>query len=207
MLSRFAAVTLGSAALLFTAVASAPARISNSCGPCPFVAAIKDGSRTVLLQAVATSTPARRSQMRPFWATDRLTWRLTFHGLDTGVSRATLRLGTIGSPGRYLFTLCGPCSSGAHGKVALGNRLAGAVTYRLECPGAPFQPGGRSVRHSTFFSQIRGPHDSRASSEPARPTSTSTGTPARLRDTEEPLRRGCSASWLNTPAADATDEP
>ena len=137
MLSRFAAVALGSAALLFTAVASAPARISNSCGPCPFVATIKDGSRTVLLQAVGTSTPPRRSQMRPFWATDRLTWRLTFHGLDAGVSRATLRLGTIRSPGRYLFTLCGPCSSGAHGKVALGNRLARAVTYRLECPRCP----------------------------------------------------------------------
>jgi hypothetical protein len=75
--------------------------------------------------------------MSPFLATDRLTWRLTFHGLDTRVSRATLRLGTIGSPGRYLFTLCGPCSPGAHGKVALGNGLAGAVTYRLECPGCP----------------------------------------------------------------------
>jgi hypothetical protein len=137
LLARFAAVALGSAALLFTTVASAPARISNSCGPCPFVATIKDGSRTVLLQAVATSTPPRRSQDWPFWATDRLTWRLTFHGLDSGVSRATLRLGTIGSSGRYLFTLCGPCSPGAHGKVALGKGLARAATHWLKCPRCP----------------------------------------------------------------------
>jgi hypothetical protein len=134
---RFAAVALGSAALLFTAVASAPARITNSCGPCPSVATIKDGSRTVLLQAVAISRPPRRSQDWPFWATDRLTWRLTFHGLDTGVSRATLRLGTIRSPGRYLFTLCGPCSQGAHGKVASGKGLARAATYWRKCPNCP----------------------------------------------------------------------
>jgi hypothetical protein len=40
-------------------VASVPARTANSCGPCPLVATIKDGSMTVLFQGTATSTPLR----------------------------------------------------------------------------------------------------------------------------------------------------
>ena len=49
-----------------------------------------------------------------------------------------LRLGTIGSPGRYLFTLCGPCSPGAHGKVALGDGLARMLSAeQINCPKCP----------------------------------------------------------------------
>jgi hypothetical protein len=128
---RRAAVTaagvLGAAALVLTAVASAPARTANSCGPCSLVATIKDGSMTALLQATATSTPPRRSQNNPFYPTDLLAWRLTFHDLHARVSRATIRLGTLDRPGRYLFTLCGPCASGAQGEVELGRGLSGAL--------------------------------------------------------------------------------
>jgi hypothetical protein len=145
----FAAGALGGAVLFLTAVASAPARNSNSCGPCPLVATIEDGAGTMLLQATATSRPPARSQMSPFQARDRLTWRLTFHDLDARVSRATIRLGKPTGPARYLFTLCGPCVSGAHGEMPLGNGLAQAlsagVTCRRDCPPAAAWPVGASL--------------------------------------------------------------
>jgi hypothetical protein len=119
---------LGATVRSLAVVADAPARVSNSCGPCPLVATIKDGSRTVLLQGAATSRPVRRSQNLPFQASDRLTWRLTFHDLNAPVARATIRLGPPTGHGRYLFTLCGPCASGVHGDVPLGNALARVVT-------------------------------------------------------------------------------
>ena len=114
-------------AFVLTAVASSPARTANSCGPCSLVATMKDGSMTALLQATATSTPPMRSQNSPFYPTDRFTWRLTFHDLHARVSRATISLGTLDRPGRYLFTLCGPCASGAQGQVELGHGLSGAL--------------------------------------------------------------------------------
>jgi len=153
-----AAGALGAAVLFLTAVAGAPARSSNSCGPCPLVATIKDGAGTVLLQATATSRPPRRSQMYPFQAGDRLTWRLTFHNLSARVSRATIRLGNPTGPGRYLFTLCGPCTSGAHGQRALGNGLARAVTMGVtcprDCPPAAAWPLGASL-HVLFADEAR----------------------------------------------------
>jgi hypothetical protein len=50
------------------------------------------------------------------------------------VSRATIRLGKPTGPGRYLFTLCGPCASGVHGELRLGNGLAGVVSAGVTCP-------------------------------------------------------------------------
>jgi hypothetical protein len=153
-----AAGALGAAVLFLTAAASAPARSSNSCGPCPLVATIKDGARTMLLQGTATSRPPARSQTSPFRARDRLTWRLTFHDLGARVSRATIRLGEPTGPGRYLFTLCGPCVSGAHGERRLGNGLAGAlsagVTCPRDCPPAAAWPLGASL-HVLFADEGR----------------------------------------------------
>src|SRR5262249_39097595 len=114
----------------------------------------------------ATSTPPKRSQMSPFEARDRLTWRLTFHDLNARVSRATVRLGTPNKPGRYLFTLCSPCISGVRGEVALGNGLAGVlnagVTCHEGCPPAAGVPLGASVHvlladkaGSRFAGQLR----------------------------------------------------
>src|SRR5262249_46777164 len=93
-----AAGALGAAVLFLTAVARAPARSSNSCGPCTLVATIKHGSRTVLFQGTATSTPPTRSQNSPFRASDRLTWRLTYD-LNAPVSRVTIRLGAPNGSG------------------------------------------------------------------------------------------------------------
>ena len=144
-----AAGALGTGVLFLTAVASAPARSSNSCGPCPLVATIKSGSGTMLLQATATSRPPARSQTTPFQAGDRLTWRLTFHDLSARVSRAKIRLGSPTRPGRYLFTLCSPCMSGAHGRLTLGHGLARAlsagVTCHRDCPPAAAFPVGASI--------------------------------------------------------------
>jgi hypothetical protein len=94
---------LGATAFSLAVAVSASARIANSCGPCPLVATIKDGSRTVLFQGAATSRPPSRSQNLPFRASDRLTWRLTFHDLDAPVARVTIRLGTPNGRGRYLL--------------------------------------------------------------------------------------------------------
>ena len=109
-------------AVLLAAPAGVPARGLNGCGPCSLVATMKADGGTALFDGTASSVPLNRSANVGFQVGDSLSWRLAFRDLGT-VQSARVRLGTATDPGRYLFTLCAPCVSGAHATRRLGPAL------------------------------------------------------------------------------------
>ena len=133
---------------LAAGAAPAPVRALNGCGPCLLVATIKSDPGTALFDGTAASTPTWRSGNSGFRLGDRLNWRLTFH-LTAQVSRAFVKLGTPREPGRYLFTLCAPCLSGARGELPLGPNLVrvlnAGVTCHRDCPPAAAWPLGAYI--------------------------------------------------------------
>src|SRR5436305_15234417 len=56
-----------------------------------------------------------------------LTWRLTYSGLTGKAVAAHIHLGKPGAAGPVAIPLCGPCSSGAHGKVAVSAKVRAAL--------------------------------------------------------------------------------
>jgi hypothetical protein len=56
-----------------------------------------------------------------------LTWRLTFSGLTGKALAAHVHLGKPGVAGPVVVPLCGPCVSGAHGRVTVTARVRTAL--------------------------------------------------------------------------------
>ena len=59
-----------------------------------------------------------------------LTWRLTFSRLTGRALAAHIHLGKPGVAGPVAIPLCGPCASGAHGKVTVTARVRAALLAR-----------------------------------------------------------------------------
>jgi hypothetical protein len=59
-----------------------------------------------------------------------LTWRLTFSRLTGRALAAHIHLGKAGVAGPVAVPLCGPCASGAHGKVTVTSRVRAALLAR-----------------------------------------------------------------------------
>jgi CHRD domain len=59
-----------------------------------------------------------------------LTWRLTFTRLTGRAVAAHIHLGKAGVAGPVAVPLCGPCLSGAHGKVAVSAKVRAALLAR-----------------------------------------------------------------------------
>jgi hypothetical protein len=94
------------------------------------------GSSAVKLTAKLgprSETPAPKGAARAaglFTATlsgRSLTWRLTFSRLTGKALAAHLHLGKAGVAGPVAIPLCGPCTSGVHGKVTVGVKVRAAL--------------------------------------------------------------------------------
>ena len=78
-------------------------------------------------------TPAPKSAARAggvFTATlagRTLTWRLTFARLSGRAAAAHVHLGKAGIAGPVAVPLCGPCASGAHGRVTVTAKVRAAL--------------------------------------------------------------------------------
>jgi hypothetical protein len=97
-----------------------------------------------------------------------LTWRLTFARLSGRALAAHVHLGRQRVAGPIVVPLCGPCTSGAHGKVTVTARvrtalLAGGAYVNVH---TARNPGGE------IRGQVAGPHGLM----PAPPRTTTTGT-------------------------------
>jgi hypothetical protein len=87
--------------------------------PAP-VAAVPAGAsgrfQALLARVPVYSRPPAGRSLRIVW---RLSWRLAVANLSGQVSRIQIGQGTKGHAGPMLVSLCGPCSSPAHGVVAV----------------------------------------------------------------------------------------
>jgi hypothetical protein len=59
-----------------------------------------------------------------------LTWKLTFVHLSGKAAAAHVHLGRAGVSGPVAVPLCGPCASGAHGKVMISSKARAALLAR-----------------------------------------------------------------------------
>jgi hypothetical protein len=135
------------------------------------------GGSTVKLKArldAAQETPAPKAAARGaglFTATlsgRTLTWRLTFSRLTGKAFAAHIHLGRQHVPGPVAIPLCGPCVSGAHGRVTVTAKvrtalLGGGAYVNVH---TARNPGGE------IRGQVSGPHGLMPA--PAATTSTTT---------------------------------